>query len=300
MSTLEIAKSMGVTQNLTLRVLDQTTGKVVQSHTGHNSATNSLLFGLAHYLVGDSSIGESNYVKGSNSYVLNAYIPRYISLGTMGLYSQDEDENGLPAGIGVDPNPVDPDPEVYNFQKYAEQCPGYGADGYSPQENNGRAYFGLGPSFDTKTFDNTINCELISEVYPRSAVSFREIVPEYRSELPKTIDIVYSAMISTGALRSFREPDKDYIFITEAGLWSNKLYEESGENGLLAGYRIMPTDKNNWDMTVAENRELLKQNILRVGVNQVVQVIWKIQVGSIDQLVGGPPPEYEIGDNIQY
>ena len=37
-------------------------------------------------------------------------------------------------------------------------------------------------------------------------------------------------------------------------------------------------------MTVAANRDLLKKQIIRVGINQVVQVIWKIQLGGVDQL----------------
>jgi hypothetical protein len=34
------------------------------------------------------------------------------------------------------------------------------------------------------------------------------------------------------------------------------------------------------------NRSILQQNILRVGRNQIVQVIWKIQLGSIEQFGG--------------
>ena len=37
-------------------------------------------------------------------------------------------------------------------------------------------------------------------------------------------------------------------------------------------------------MSKYENREILKRNVLRVGTNQVVQVIWKVQIGSIEQL----------------
>ena len=57
-----------------------------------------------------------------------------------------------------------------------------------------------------------------------------------------------------------------------------------GENGLLAAYRIAPPDSCNWDMSKYENREILKRNVLRVGTNQVVQVIWKVQIGAIEQL----------------
>ena len=32
--------------------------------------------------------------------MLSNYVPRYISLGTMGLINQEQDSYGLPAGIG--------------------------------------------------------------------------------------------------------------------------------------------------------------------------------------------------------
>ena len=87
-------------------------------------------------------------------------------------------------------------------------------------------------------------------------------------------------MISTGALKQFRG-DHDYIFITEVGLWSNKTYDDSNENGMLAGYRLAPSDDAEQDMHDPANREALRNSILRVGKNQVVQVIWKIQLGSV-------------------
>lgn len=151
-----------------------------------------------------------------------------------------------------------------------------------------------------KTAAPTINCELISDSYPRAQITYREIVPESQAEYPKTIDVVFSAFVSTGALAQFRETDKDYVFITEAGLWSRPDWTSSGDNGLLAGYRITPPDEKNWEMAgydaetgtysdspeYEHNRELLKQNIIKVGINQVVQVIWKIQIGGIEQLGG--------------
>ena len=39
-------------------------------------------------------------------------------------------------------------------------------------------------------------------------------------------------------------------------------------------------------MTKPENRKLLKENIIKVGTNQIAQVIWKIQLGAIEQLGG--------------
>lgn len=279
--------------NVSFRVIDKNTKKVVSSHVGHNAATNSMLLGIAHYLAGD---GIYNQAPG----LLVQYVPKFISLGTMGLFSQDEDEDGLPAGIGLSPE----DSEEQRFKDYMGQVPGFGADGYDSNKNNDRLEFGLGPMYkdrlggkpipgtivtsegtmnvaDTRP---TINCELISLSQPRAAISYRDVVPETEAEVSETIDVVYSGMISTGALKQFREPGRDYIYITEAGLWSQRDYEESGENGLLAAYRIAPPDSYNWDMEKPANRQILKQNILRVGLNQVVQVIWKIQIGSIEQL----------------
>ena len=394
------AKNLRTEHNVSIRVLDSKSGKVISSHIGHNAATNSLLVGIAHYLTGDGVLNQGYHM-------LNYYIPKYISLGTMGLINQDEDENGLPAGIGVSEGS-----EEDRFVDYLLQVPGYGADGYDPNLNNNREYFGLGPVFadrdtskivtetiqlgdinldgvvnnadilmfadylagNVKLTDKqllaadvnqdgeincsdlalitqcvsgeitlgtveyrpsiapTINCELISDSFPRVQISYRDIVPETESEIPQTIDVIFSAMISTGALAQFREPGKDYIFITEAGLWSKKDWESRGDNGLLAGYRIAPPNKQNWAMTAESvsddyaitylkdqgidnpteeqiqsikpeiaqnNRQILKQNIIRVGPNQVVQVIWKIQLGGLEQL-GGLSDLYPSGSVLRW
>lgn len=394
------AKNLRTEHNVSIRVLDSKSGKVISSHIGHNAATNSLLVGIAHYLTGDGVLNQGYHM-------LNYYIPKYISLGTMGLINQDEDENGLPAGIGVSEGS-----EEARFVDYLLQVPGYGADGYDPNLNNNREYFGLGPVFadrdtskivtetiqlgdinldgvvnnadilmfadylagNVKLTDKqllaadvnqdgeincsdlalitqcvsgeitlgtveyrpsiapTINCELISDSFPRVQISYRDIVPETESEIPQTIDVIFSAMISTGALAQFREPGKDYIFITEAGLWSKKDWESGGDNGLLAGYRIAPPNKQNWAMTAESvsddyaitylkdqgidtptedqiqsikpeiaqnNRQILKQNIIRVGPNQVVQVIWKIQLGGLEQL-GGLSDLYPSGSVLRW
>ena len=382
-------KHLGIQYNVTLVVRDKNTLKPQKIHIGHNAATNSLLTGIAHYLTGDGILNQGWSL-------LSNYVPKYISLGTMGLINQEQDENGLPAGIGVVAGE-----ESVRFDDYMMQVPGYGADGYDENLNNGREYLGLGPTFANRqitistdpeylqlgdlnfdgkvddtdvmllvdyncglttftdrqklvadlnkdgvidcedmqllrqcasgeiTMDDlgkveyvittapTINCELISDTFPRVSISYRDIVPETESEIPQTIDVVFSAMISVGALSQFREEGKDYIFITEAGLWSRPDWVDGGDNGLLAGYRIAPSDSNNWGMsstTVTDdaaraylynqgienpslsqiqsikpevasyNRQLLKQSILRVNQNQVVQVIWKIQLGSVDQL----------------
>lgn len=311
MSILQCAKNLGIRHNVSFRVIDTITGKVVSEHRGHNAATNSMLTGIAHYLTGDGVLNQGYDM-------LSAYIPKYISLGTMGLVDQEADENGLPTGIGATRTSRDADgnevelSEEERFVDYITQVPGYGADGYDTNSNNNRLYDGLGPVFadrpyqgqtvDGITYPNsTVSCELISATFPRARISYKEIIPETESELPRTIDVVFSALISTGALAQFREPGKDYVFITEAGLWSRPTWVDGGDNGLLAGYRIAPPDEANWEMAykvdpttgavlvseaqAAANRKILKESILRVGKNQVVQVIWKIQLGSIDQLV---------------
>lgn len=318
------AKGMAIEHNVTLNVIDPQTGLVVDQHIGHNAATNSLLTGIGHYLIGDGVYNQAYET-------LSKYLPRYISLGTMGLLSQEEDEFGLPIGLGAmedfdETTGEFTSDEITRLCHYMVQCPGFGADGYDANENQSREYFGLGPQFHDdrgstlkeKYFNGKpLYCELISETFPRVEISFRDIVPEAEAEIPKTIDVVYSAMVSVGALSQFRDEDKDYIFITEAGLWSEKNYLEGGENGLLAAYRIVPPSQTNWNMGTymegeydeaglaivpphyeldpndeelaakqAENQRLLKTNILKVKRNQVVQVIWKIQLGGLDQLGG--------------
>ena len=190
----------------------------------------------------------------------------------------------------------------------------------------------------------------------RTSITYRDMIHEIQSEVPNTLDVVYSAMISTGALSAYRG-EREYIYITEAGLWSKPGYTDSGDNGLLAGYRITPSDfdvseigaeaiftgdgttttftftkralsissvtidgaivvdyslnkqtnqiifptaptsgssifvvfktTDSWmDMSVEANRHELQRSILRVGVNQVVQVVWKLQLGGLEQLNG--------------
>lgn len=407
-SILSITRNMSVEQNVSFRVIDEQTGKVVQEHTGHNSATNSLLIGIANHLIGDFVPSEGMGLN-PNYEMLANYVPRYISLGTMGLLNQDQDAYGLPAGIG-DMLPSAYDEEYaellaaldaakealdaakqalseecpyYPYNAACEECtecsdrieakkqavidaqtaydeafeaamgyneearfvdymqhrPGYGADGYDPNENNDRKYLGLGyaytgyrvsesyligditsfkgiiyrckvntptpagtfnpdywealPDVDQPSLNTTVKLELISPSFPRQAIAYRDVVPEYEAELPKTVDVVFSAMISTGALKQFRPNDQDFIFITEAGLWSRQDWLNTGENGLLAGYRIVPPNVENWDMTDPANREILKKQILKVGKNQVVQVIWKIQLGIVEHEI-----EESEGDRI--
>ena len=468
---LDIIKRLDVKQNVTIRVIDEPTGKVVQEHIGHNAATNSLLTGIAHYLMGDGVLNQ-----GTDT--LMTWVPQYISLGTMGLTSQASetitvgtDEFIVPADLGYTPAaPEDATAEEkelnarLRFSEYLNQAPGFGADGYDNNSNNDREWFGLGypyslkpgalkqnfftwdgteqdftlsetpidivsvtlftggvvnqdisdtsversvlPSAQYAIADNTLhlyeyseeipansrlaviytfesadatNCELISakidnkgNIVPltlRSQITYRDLVPEIKSEVPNTLDVIFSAFVSVGALKDYRS-DNDYIYITEAGLWSKSYYNDSGDNGLLAGYRIMPSDdevnilgaeitltgtgeetyelvdqsgeplsiisidsitcdgdvipkedyefqmtlagtiltfdgftpsagstliivyrsgdvSGTWkDMTIPENRQKVQQSIIRIGKNQVAQIIWKIQLGGLEQLNG--------------
>ena len=272
---IQIAKNLGITHNVSIRIMDEATGKVVSEHTGHNAATNTLITGIGHFLLGEGIMQSGE--------LLREWVPQYISLGTMGLGSQEQDEQGLPKDIGGTTGT-----EEERFKDYILKVPGYGSDGYDPSLINGREYFGLGPAFANRPHSTTTDCELISTSFPRAKITYRDIVPEYQSEYPKTIDVVFSAMISTGALAQFREPGKDYVFISEVGLWSRPTHHDgNGENGLLAGYRICPTDSSNWDMSNPYNRQLLKESIIKIKVNQIAQIIWKIQLGGLDQLGGG-------------
>lgn len=405
-------KHTGASNNVSLQVYDPVTKQMVACHRGHNAATNALLTGIAHYLQGDGVFGQGPHI-------LGMYIPRYISLGTMGLVNQLEDAEGLPAGLGYKSyrqyNPdlgewiydtydsltgeqrdylgvsntnerlTEEQEEALRFKDYIDQMPGYGADGYDLNQNNGRTsaadgyiMAGLGPPFamrkmvcqpperysvgflpppapkpcprcgefctcgccindwEAEEFDphdyDTIRCELISDTFPRQLISYRDIIPEQEAELPKTLDVVFSAMISTGALAQFRRKGQSFLFVTEAGLWSRPDWVMSGNNGLLAAYRLAPPNKVNWKMypdhsvymqryytyygitktsipkpeerfaalqyarsqiteadyeQCRENRRMLKKSIIKVGVNQVVQVIWKIQLGAIEQLYEG-------------
>lgn len=246
---LELSKEMSLEHNVQIRVLDKVTGECVEAHEGHNAATNSMMLGIARYLTGDGVLNQGWDL-------LRDYVPQYISLGTMGLINQNQDESGLPSGVGV----YEGKTEEENFIDYMLTVPSYGADGYDRYSNNDREYFGLGLAYaDRPDKTKTVNCELISTSYPRVKVSYREVVPETQSELPETIDVIFSAMVSTGALAQFREPGNDYLFITEAGLWSRPDWVDGGSNGCLAAYRVAPPDTGNWDMSVPENRELLKR-----------------------------------------
>ena len=284
MSILSETKNLGINQNVYIRVIDEKTGKVVQQHVGHNSATNTLIYGIAKYLAGYGTLNQAENFLTQN-------IPHYMSLGTMGLYSQKADSEGLPLGIGGEST----EDKVIRYKKYMTEVPGFSADQSSLADtNNGRPYYGLGPKFENRPDPNkTVDCELISDIFPRTFITYREIVPATYTN-GKTIDVIYSAMLSTGALKDFRQGN-NYLFITEAGLWSNKTFIDGADNSLLAGYRIAPSGFNkDTDFTNSEeglaNRTKLESSILRVGLNQVVQVIWKLEIGSIDDFSSSITP----------
>ena len=357
---MDVSKNLRIEHNVTLRVLDKSTMKLIKEVEGHNSATNTLIEGIGQYLAG-ASVLRQGFTR------LSRYIPQYISLGTMGLHDQGEDSDSLPTGLSGHEYTGNPDIDLEN---YVYERPGYGADGYSEGYNNKRPYFGLGPAYtsfsptqsyrkddivyynglayvatedmfinpDTGTYNywnsdlwvqaplsKQPTCwELITPSYPRTEISFRDVVPESEAEIPETVDVVFSAMIPTDNFVQFIDSDKDYIFITEAGLWSVRDLDGSTgssnvSNNLVAGYRLMPSDplhqfmnpatipdeasieylyqKGNKNPTASqieqgkislasENQQLLKSQVLRVERNQVVQVIWKMQLGNLTNAFG--------------
>ena len=118
---LDAAKHLSIKENVSIQVLDRLTGKVVQEHTGHNQATNSLLFGIAHHLIGDFVPNERHGLNPGFS-MLSNYVPRYISLGTMGLINQEQDSYGLPAGIGDNITGSYDDPEYLRLLREFQQA----------------------------------------------------------------------------------------------------------------------------------------------------------------------------------
>lgn len=297
----EVNKSFGIQNNVIFRVVDVESRQIVQQVEGHNSSTLSLLSGIGQFL------------SGSTSSLLSDFIPQYMSLGTMGLMGQASDDSGLPIGLGrlddegypvdesgtrLDPDSVEYKQVVQNYIDYIRQAPGFGADGTDANNNNDRPFFGLGLNFDNSEIltDKSEGFELILHDSLRTPILHREFVEDPESELPNTVDVIYSSLISVGQLAEFRQ-DNNYIFISEAGLWSRSTYKGEGMNGLLAGYRIAPVDSDSMKMgpsgddddtedtpEYAQNRKNLQKMILRVGVNQVVQIIWKLQIGSIEDL----------------
>jgi len=278
MSLIEASKNLGMRDNVLLQVIDQGTGKIVQRAVGHNSATDTLVSGICHYLIGDGVLNQGPYS-------LGRYIPKYISLGTIGLPTQEyEDVSGVQVPAFIGEGSVGSTSEAEQVSNYISHLPGFGADGTSTSLNNGRSYFGLGPQFGTEGTTLESGVELSNGSFPRVPISFRQVLSSSQSERAKTVDAIFSAMISSSTLKSMRNPENDYIFISEAGLWSSKDYISGSENGLLAGYRILPTSS---EYTYDD----IRKSILRVGKNQVVQVVWKIQVGSIEDLTSNEGDE---------
>ena len=163
----EASRRMSIEHNVTFNVIDAASGDIVFTHEGHNAATNSLLLGIGHYLVGDGIYNQAYDM-------LSKYVPRYLSLGTMGLINQNQDDSGLPSGLGSIYD-TEESSEIDRLCHYIGECPGFGADGYDANVNNGRPYLGLGPEYSKREFENAVYCELISDRFPRVPISFREI-----------------------------------------------------------------------------------------------------------------------------
>ena len=170
MNNITARRNIGLVHNVTLRVIDERTGKVVASHSGHNNATNSMLTGIGYYLTGQGVLNQG-------SALLSQFIPKYISLGTMGLMSQNTVQfNGYNSpDIGVisyrksgsttqyityaelsssdreyldvtssSSRLTEQHVQILRYRDYMDQCPGFGADGYDVNSNNGRTLMGLG------------------------------------------------------------------------------------------------------------------------------------------------------------
>ena len=50
---METSEKFRIQHNVTIRIYDKSTGKLVREHTGHNTATNTLIEGIGHYLAGE-------------------------------------------------------------------------------------------------------------------------------------------------------------------------------------------------------------------------------------------------------
>lgn len=344
MSGFNICKPIPIEHNVYIRVVDQATGQVVSQHTGHNTATFTMLEGIARYLRGDGALTQTP--------ILKRFLPSYMSVGTMGVVDPHPNADEVPTQIGTskynigdtitnanDLHLIGKDSaytiqssdtdiiDIFCMQNYVETVPGFGADG-SSHSNNTRQQAGLGakvnPDLVTAYFAGTTDTypvgELTSDSFRRSAITYRNI-EDAGAEVPDTIDVIYGCMISTNMLKQFMG-GQDYIYLTEVGLWSRPDYIDNVVgNGLLAAYRITPmseykTAMGPGDVTQADideyaeehgvspssvttddvataNRAELKKQILRVNANQVVQVIWKLQLGITGTLVKylpGPTP----------
>ena len=55
---------------------------------------------------------------------------------------------------------------------------------------------------------------------------------------------------------------------------------------LIVVYRTSDTSGTWKDMSVLANRQLVQKNIIRIGEGQVAQIIWKLQLGGLEQLEG--------------
>ena len=55
MSIIKQAKNLGLRHNVSIRVIDGPSGRIVSEHIGHNNATNSMITGMGHYLKGSGA-----------------------------------------------------------------------------------------------------------------------------------------------------------------------------------------------------------------------------------------------------
>ena len=80
-------------------------------------------------------------------------------------------------------------------------------------------------------------------------------------------------------------PTSDYKLDTE----NNKIVftESAPQIGtLIVVYRTGDVSGTWKDMSVPDNRRLVQKSIIRIGAGQVAQIIWKLQLGGLEQLGG--------------
>jgi hypothetical protein len=165
-----------------------------------------------------------------------------------------------------------------------------------------------------------LECELVTHQHNRVSIQARRaFYPISRSdgmntaETIRSIDVVYTALISLGALKAMRG-NRDYLFITECGLWGQRWSGERYPNNLsipetlrnrfkapadlLAGYRVFPKEwspqdmtDDMWDIPVGETQSYEGERILvtaaqryRRRVRQLQRSIPRVGKGQVVQV----------------